>query len=103
VFSSTLQNADWNNSTIIREDVVTAVSDLKQQGGGDLMIYGHGRLSKTLLENHLVDEVRFSLHPVLVAGSAMNSGTGQAIPLTLLGATPSPNGVVALTYEPASG
>lgn len=46
VFSSTLERADWNNSTIIRDDVVTAVNDVKQQDGGDLMIYGHGRLSK---------------------------------------------------------
>jgi dihydrofolate reductase len=100
VFSSTLNSADWNNSAIIRDDVVTAVTELKQQDGGDLMIYGHGRLSKTLLENHLVDEIRFSVHPVLVGGQAMNSGTRHTIPLTLLGATPSPNGVVALTYQP---
>ena len=60
VFSSTLETADWNNSTIIRDGIVTAVTDLKQQDGGDLMIYGHGRLSKTLLEHHLVDETRFS-------------------------------------------
>jgi dihydrofolate reductase len=94
VFSSTLESADWNNSTIIRDDdVVAAVTKMKQEEGGDLMIYGYGRLSRTLLENHLVDEIRFSFHPVLV---------GQTLPLTLIGTTPSPNGVVALTYEPAS-
>jgi dihydrofolate reductase len=69
VFSSTLERADWNNSTIIRDDVVTAVNDLKQQDGGDLMMYGHGRLSKTLLEHYLVDEIRFSIHPVGLCGS----------------------------------
>ena len=97
VFSSTLTSTDWNNSTIIRDDVVSAVTQLKQQDGGDLMIYGHGRLSKTLLEHHLVDETRFSVHPVLVG-----SGAGQTLSLKLLRATPSPNGVVALTYEPTS-
>ena len=102
VFSSTLHSADWNNSTIIRDDVVTAVKRLKQHDDGDLMMYGRGRLSKTLLDNRLVDEVRFSVHPILVGGLAMHSGTGQTIPLTLLGATPSPNGVIALTYQPAS-
>ena len=55
VFSSTLKSTDWNNSTIVRGDVVTAVTQLKAQNGGDLMIYGRGRLSKTLLEHHLVD------------------------------------------------
>jgi dihydrofolate reductase len=81
------------NSTIIRDDVVAAVTKLKQEDGGDLMMYGYGRLSRTLLEQHLVDEIRFSVHPVLV---------GQTLPLKLIGATPSPSGVVALTYEPTS-
>jgi dihydrofolate reductase len=93
VFSSTLESADWNNSTIIRDDVVSAVTKLKEEDGRDLMMYGHGRLSRTLLEHHLVDEIRFSVHPVLV---------GQTLPLKLVGTTPSPSGVVALTYEPAS-
>jgi dihydrofolate reductase len=94
VFSSTLDRADWNNSAIIRDnDVVAAVTKLKQQDGGDLMMYGYGRLSRTLVENHLVDEIRFSVHPVLV---------GQALPLKLTGTSPSPTGVVALTYVPTS-
>jgi dihydrofolate reductase len=100
VFSSTLENADWNNSTIIRDDVVIAVNELKQQDGGDLIMYGHGRLSQTLLEHHLVDEVRFSVHPLLLGGRAAARGNGQMLPLKLLGATPSPKGVVALTYQP---
>jgi dihydrofolate reductase len=102
VFSSTLEGANWNNSTVIRGDVVTAVKELKQQDGGDLIMYGYGRLSQTLLENHLVDEVRFSVHPVLVAGRATGGGNGQTLPLTLVETTPAPSGVVALTYEPAS-
>ena len=101
VFSSTLERADWNNSTIVRDDVVTAVNDLKQQDGGDLMIYGYGRLSKTLLEHHLVDEIRFSIHPVLVCAVEAGGG-GKKLPLELLATAPSTNGVVALTYQPAS-
>jgi dihydrofolate reductase len=101
VFSSTLESADWNNSTIIRDDVVTAVNDLKQQEGGDLMLYGHGRLSKTLLEHHLVDEIRFSIHPVLIC-AVPAGGSGQKLPLELLATAPAANGVVALTYRPAS-
>jgi len=100
VFSSTLESADWNNSTIIPEDVVGAVTELKQQDGRDLMMYGYGRLNQTLLENHLVDEIRFSIHQVLAAERA--PGGGQTLPLKLLAATPSPNGIVALTYEPSS-
>jgi dihydrofolate reductase len=101
VFSSTLESAGWNNSTIIRDDVVAAVNELKQQDGRDLIMYGYGRLNQTLLENHLVDEIRFSVHPVL-AGFAAGRGNATRLPLKLLGAIPSPSGVVALTHEPAS-
>ena len=101
LFSSTLENADWNNSTLIRDDVVTAVTELKQEDGGDLMMYGYGRLSQTLLTHHLVDEIRFSIHPVLAGGAAAGGGNGKTLPLKLLGATPAPSGVVALTYQPA--
>jgi dihydrofolate reductase len=103
VFSSTLGNADWHNSTIVRDDVVNAATELKQQGGLDLIMYGYGRLSQTLLAHHLVDEIRFSVHPVLVGGRAAGGGNGQMLALELLGATPSPSGVVALTHQPASG
>ena len=99
VFSSTLESADWNNSTIIRGDVVTAVTELKQQAGRDLMMYGYGRLNRTLVENHLVDEIRFSVHPVLVGGRTAGAGSRQGLPLTLRGTVPSSSGVVALTYE----
>jgi dihydrofolate reductase len=98
VFSSTLESADWNNSTIIRDDVIAAVTDLRHQDGDDLMMYGRGRLSQTLLENHLFDEMRFSVHPVLVGGRAVGSGIRQPLSLKLLGATPSSSGVVALSY-----
>ena len=103
VFSSTLERADWNNATIIREDVVAAVTELKRQDGGDLMMYGYGRLNRTLLENRLVDEIRFSVHPVLVAGRTAGGGNRQALPLTLRGTTPSASGVVALAYASTSG
>jgi dihydrofolate reductase len=102
VFSSTLESADWNNSTIVRGDVVSAVTELKQQNGGDLMMYGYGRLSQTLIEHHLVDEIRFSVHPVLVGRRAAGGGSRKKLPLKLIETTPSPSGVVALTYEPVS-
>jgi dihydrofolate reductase len=104
VFSATLESADWNNSTIIRDEVVFAVTGLKQQEGRDLIMYGHGRLSQTLLEHHLVDEIRFSVHPVLLGGPATAApGNRTTLPLKLTDAIPSPSGVVALTYQPTSG
>ena len=66
------------------------------------MMYGYGRLSHTLLQNHFVDEIRVSVHRILVGARAVDGGNPQPLPLKLLGATPSPSGVVTLTYEPTS-
>ena len=56
VFSSTLEKADWNNSTILRGDVVAEVSKLREQDGTDLALYGHGLLGETLLKHGVLDE-----------------------------------------------
>jgi dihydrofolate reductase len=53
VFSSTLQKADWSNSSIVKGDVAVEVGKLKSQAGKDLVIYGHGLLGQTLLKNDL--------------------------------------------------
>ena len=50
------------------------------------MMYGYGRLSQTLLTHHLVDEIRFSIHPVLAGGAAAGARNGKTLPLKLLGA-----------------
>src|SRR5215510_14542316 len=55
VFSSTLKEADWSNSSIVKGDVVTEVAKLKSQAGKDLVIYGHGLLARTLLTHHMLD------------------------------------------------
>src|SRR5215470_6452477 len=78
VFSSTLQKADWNNSTIIHGDLVTEAAKLKQQEGKDLIIYGHGLLGQTLLKNQLLDELRFSIQPVFVGRGKLLFRDGEA-------------------------
>ena len=100
VFSSTLERADWSNSTIIRDDPLVRVSELKQQDGRDLIMYGHGRLSQALLEHRLLDEIRFAVHPLLLTGRAAGRVNGQTPRLKFIGATPLPSGVVVLTYQP---
>src|SRR5215469_13343304 len=66
VFSSTLEKAEWNNSTIVRGDVVAEVTRLKQQEGRDLLVYGHGLLAETLLKHHLLDVLDLSIHPLVM-------------------------------------
>jgi len=66
VFSSTLERADWNNSTIIRGDVVGEVRELKEQARSDLALWGHGLFGETLLKHGLLDEMRLSVFPCFV-------------------------------------
>ena len=66
VFSSTLKKADWSNASILEGDVATGAAKLKAQVGKDLVIYGHGLLGQTLLKHHLLDELKFWIHPCFV-------------------------------------
>ena len=104
VISSTLRSTDWNNSTILSGDVITEVTELKQHDGQDLMIYGHGPLGQTLLEHGLLDEIRLSVHPIIVGtGTLFYRDAGKATELKLVGSEPLPSGVIVLTYRPAVG
>jgi len=99
VFSSKLDTAEWNNSTIVRGDVAAAVLELKQQDGGDLLVLGHGLLGETLLQRRLVDVLDLAIHPVFVGHGKPFLREGQAANLRLA-ATKSFSKVVKVTYEP---
>jgi dihydrofolate reductase len=94
VVSSTLERAEWNNSVILPGDAVPAVRELKAQGDGDLIMYGHGRLGRALLEAGLIDELRFAVHPIL-----MHEAAGS---LQLTSAAQLPTGVAVLAYRSAA-
>jgi dihydrofolate reductase len=66
VVSSTLKKAEWNNSTIINEDVVEEVAKLKQQPGQDILMFGSATLVQSLMEAELIDEYRFLVHPTIM-------------------------------------
>jgi dihydrofolate reductase len=100
VFSSKLERADWNNSTIVRGDVVTEVTNLKQQEGGNLLIFGHGRLGETLLRHRLLDVLDLSVHPVFLGRGKSFSREGQSARLRLVATKTFARGIVKLTYEP---
>jgi dihydrofolate reductase len=66
VVSKTLQSADWNNSVILRGNVVDEVRTLKGQPGGDILVAGSAQLVGTLAENNLVDEYRLMIYPTVI-------------------------------------
>jgi dihydrofolate reductase len=99
VFSTTLESADWNNTTLIRNNIVEEVNKLKEQPGKDLVIFGSPGLAKSLMNLGLIDEYRLTLHPVIMGtGISLFDGNITKSGLKLLEAKTLNSGVVALHY-----
>jgi dihydrofolate reductase len=100
VVSSTLEDADWNNSTVLKGDVVTEVSKLKQELNGEIVIPASFQLLRTLMEHDLVDELRLKIYPVVLgAGERLFGETSDKKPLRLVDTQTLDDGVAFLTYE----
>jgi dihydrofolate reductase len=100
VFSSTLERAEWRNTTIVRGDVAERAAELKQAGGRDLIVYGHGRLGHTLLQHGLLDELHFYVHPLVVGRGTLLFQAGEPRALELVATQTLDTGVVGLSYRP---
>jgi dihydrofolate reductase len=100
VFSSTLTEVEWSNATLVDGDLVAEVGKLKEQDGGDLLVYGQGPVGQALLEHGLLDEIRLSVHPVLVGRGTLFFREGLAARLELIDSRALKSGVVVLTYAP---
>jgi dihydrofolate reductase len=100
VVSSTLQQPRWNNGTILRGDVVTEVSKLKQEIDGDIVVYASYQLGRTLMEHDLVDELRLFVFPVVLgAGQRLFGQSVGQQPMRLVSAQTVGDGLAFLTYE----
>ena len=99
VFSNTLKQADWTNSTVLKGDVAAEVTQLKQQSGKDLLIYGHGLFGQTLLEHGLLDELKLWIHPLLLGRGQLLFREGKETKLKLVAAKTLGTGVVVATYQ----
>ena len=104
VVSTTLKDeeATWNNSTVIRNDVEGHVKRLKKDVDGDILVAGSANLIQTLAKHNLVDEYRLLYFPVhLGSGKKLFRDGARAAALRLLSATTTSTGVIIATYEPA--
>ena len=98
VVSTTLQEAEWNNSTIIRDNVAEEVSRLKQQPGKDILVFGSADLVNELMSHGLIDEYRLMVFPVVVGhGKKLFEDGGDTRALRLVETKTFSSGVV-LTY-----
>jgi dihydrofolate reductase len=100
VVSSTIEAPCWNNSTVLRGDVVQEVSRLKQELDGDIVVYASYQLARTLLDNDLVDELRLVVFPVVLGtGERLFGETDDQKPMRLIDITAIGAGLARLTYE----
>jgi dihydrofolate reductase len=100
VVSSTLEKADWNNSTILRGDVAAEVRKLKAEPGGDILVAGSARLVHALQDADLVDEYRLMVYPtVLGGGKRLFPDGAPASALRLVEARPA-GAVAIMTLQP---
>ena len=101
VVSKTLEEPlGWNNSTLIKDNVVEEITNLKQQDGKDLAVHGSATLVQTLMQHDLVDRYRLLVYPVIVGKGKRLFKEGIPATLKLLGSQSFSSGVVALVYEP---
>jgi dihydrofolate reductase len=102
VISQTLKKADWNNSTILKGNVVEEVSKLKQTLKGDILVSGSARLVQTLIANDLVDQLNLMVFPVVLgSGKRLFGDTSEMKTLRLAESKPVGDGVLILVYRPA--
>jgi dihydrofolate reductase len=104
VVSSTLESPEWTNTTVLRGDVVAAVTTLREQHERDIVVHGSARLAQTLIQHDLVDELRLLVYPVLVgAGKRLFTGTPHKQNLRLVEARTFGDGVHLVVYRPLRG
>lgn len=103
VVSTTLTSAAaWRNSTLISDNVVEAVRQLKQQPGKNILLDGSSGLVPLLAENDLVDEYMLHVYPLVLGGGKRIFPAGKRLNLTLVEASPLPTGVVFMRYRRAT-
>ena len=102
VVSTTLQEPlEWNNSTLIRGALAQRVTELKQQDGQDVLIYGSGRLVRALIAQGLLDELRLLVYPIVVGTGKRLFDESNKAELKLVETKAFGSGVALLSYRPS--
>jgi len=103
VVSKTMDEPEWSNSTVIRDDLAQEVDKLRQEPGGDILVNGSAQLVQALVENDLVDEYRLMVFPVILGkGKRLFGEQGAPSGLRLVDAKAVGDGVLIAIYRPAA-
>ncbi len=100
VVSSTLQKAEWNNSTVLKSDVVKEVAKLKEKVGGNILVNGSAHLVQTLIANDLVDQLNLMVFPVVLgSGKRLFGATADQKRMQLAESKTVGDGIAILVYK----
>jgi dihydrofolate reductase len=100
VVSSTLKTAVWNNSSLIKGDVVAEITRLKYTFGENILVGGSCTLVQTLIQHHLVDHYTLLVYPLVLGTGKRLFQAGTKANLKLIETRTFPTGVTALVYQP---
>jgi dihydrofolate reductase len=101
VFSRTLAKAEWHNTTLLRDIVPEEIEKLKQEPGGDIVIYGSVSIIQALTNLGLIDEYQLLIHPFILGGGVpLFQHIKEPVRLKLVNTKTHPSGVVVLYYQP---
>ena len=101
VVSRTLEKADWHNSTLLRDIVPEEIEKLKQEPGGDIVIYGSVSIIQALTNLGLIDEYQLLIYPIILgSGKRLFEHIKDSMHLKLVNTKTHPSGVVVLYYQP---
>ena len=99
VFSRTMNKAEWNNTQLVKGNIVEEVSRMKSEPGDNMVIMGSGTIVSQLTQERLIDEYQFIVHPlVLGSGRTLFQGMKEQVPLKRVNSRTFGNGNVLLTY-----
>ena len=101
VVSTTLDTVEWNNSTLINDNIVAEITKLKQQDGQNIVVHGSATLVHTLMQHDLIDEYRLLVYPLVLGSGKRLFTDGNNATLELVATQTFSSGVVALIYQPS--
>ena len=101
VFSRTMEKATWNNTRVVKGDIVAEIRRMKQAPGLDMVIMGSGSIVAQLAPEGVIDQYQLVVFPIVLgSGRTMFEGVRQKLGMKLISTRTFKNGIVFLSYDP---